>query len=258
MAGRTVNKWLKVYLDGYDVTGSSRTVGPLGVSFDEVDLLTIGDAVKGILPGHASISAGALNVVMDNTASTGFHTLFSASPGAKRNLMVAVGIQAAPAQGDPVFMAQPEQKDYIAENGGVYFNMAFDMPSITSTSLAYDIPWGSLLRPANATTAVNSSVGIDDTIAGAATAFGGYMMYQVIAGNGTATIKVQHASTNSDGSFADLGGCTTGSINCAIPQYGIVTTTARTTSVNRYLRWQIVLGTATSVTFALGFHRALR
>ena len=171
--------------------------------------------------------------------------------------MVAVGIQAEPAQGDPVFMGQFEQKGFGKEiNTGVYLNIPFEQSSIRGTTLAYDNPWGRLLRPKTATTAANTAVGIDDY--GAATAFGGYMTYQVFAGNGTATIKVQHAAANNDGSFADLGGATSGEIDCSAVKYGIVATTARTTAVNQYLRWQIALGTATSVTFALGFHRALR
>ncbi len=80
-------------------------------------------------------------------------------------------------------------------------------------------------------------------------------MAQVLAGNGTATIKTQHAALNLDGSFADLGGCTTGVVDCSSPFAGIYNTTAVTTTVNQYLRWQIVLGTATSVTFALAFVR---
>lgn len=256
MAGRTTAKHLKVYVDGYDVTGTSRSIGPLSTSFEEVDLTCIGDPIKGTLFGHATVGAGTLNVVMDNTALTGFHTVFSGSAGDKRNLMVGVGIQAAPVAGDPVFMAQLAQKDYISAEGLHTYSLTFDNASVLTPAIDYPIPWGVVLRPANATVAANSATGIDDN--GASTAFGGYMMYQVIAGNGTATIKVQHAAANVDGSFADLGGCTSGSINCALPQSGIVPTTARTTTVNRYLRWQIALGTATTVTFALGFHRALR
>jgi len=157
-------------------------------------------------------------------------------------------------------MAQPQQKDYTSAEGLHIYNMTFDLPSVTATTLAYPNPWGHLLRStAAAVTAVNSSTGIDDDgITAAATAFGGYMLYQVIAGDGTATIKVQHAAANLDGSFADLGGCTTGVIDCSTPKYGIVATTAKTTTVNRYLRWQVVLGTASTLTFALAFHRALR
>lgn len=256
MAGRTNSKWLRVYVDGYDLSGDARQIGPLGLTYDEAELTGMSNAIKGYLPSHASVSAGTLNAVLDNTATTGIHEVMSGA-GVMRTLMVAVGMRAEPAQGDPAFMGQFEQEGYGKEvSGGVYVNIPFNSYSIRAATLSYENPWGVLLRPKTATTAVNSAVGVDDY--GASTAFGGYMSYQVFAGNGTATIKVQHAAANNDGSFADLGGCTSGSIDCSTVKYGIVPTTARTTTVNRYIRWQIALGTATSVTFALAFHRALR
>jgi hypothetical protein len=80
-------------------------------------------------------------------------------------------------------------------------------------------------------------------------------MYQVFAGNGTATLKVQDAATNTNPSFADLSGATSGSVNCATPSAGVVAIST-TATVRQYLRWQIVFGTATTVTFALAFVRA--
>lgn len=256
MAGRTNSKWLRVYVDGYDLSGDARAIGPLALTYDEADLTGLSNAIKGYLPGHAQVSAGTLNAVLDNTATTGIHEVLSTAGGA-RTIMVAIGMRAEPAQGDPVFMGEFEQSGYGKEtSGGVYVNIPFESSSSRASVIAYDNPFGVLLKAKAAVTAVNSSTGVDDY--GASTAFGGYMTYHVFAGNGTATIKVQHASTNSDGSFADLGGCTTGSIDCSSVKYGRVATTAKTTTVNRYIRWQIALGTATSVTFALGFHRALR
>ncbi len=80
------------------------------------------------------------------------------------------------------------------------------------------------------------------------------MMYQVLAGNGTATLKVQDAATNTNPSFADLTGATTGVITCAAGVHGFVQLGV-TATVRQFLRWQIVWGGATSVSFALGFMR---
>jgi hypothetical protein len=240
-------------MDGYDLSGYSREVGPLLWGYDEQDQTCLPDAVKGVLPGVATVGITKLNGVFDNTATSGLHVLLNGA-GTKRTAMIPIGIQAEPAQGDPVYMGQFEQASYTADgNPAVYVSAQFDKTSAAASTLLYDKPWGWLLRPKTATTAVNSAVGIDDV--GASTAFGGYMVYQVFAGNGTATIKVQDAATNSDGSFSDLSGATTGSINCAVVQHGLIAL-GRTATVRRYLRWQIALGTATSVTFALGFSRA--
>jgi len=120
-------------------------------------------------------------------------------------------------------------------------------------SMLYSKPWGNLLHALSAATAANS--GTADHDHGAQTTAGGWMMYQVTAGDGTATIKVQHSATDVDGDFADLTAATSGVIDCSAVQSGIVQC-AVTETVERYTRWQIVLGTATTVTFALAFIRA--
>lgn len=252
--GRTAtNRWTRVYMDGYDISGDSRTVGQLVWTYDEGDLTCFPDEVKGALPGRPTLGIGTLNGVFSNTATTGLHIIANA-PSGNRTVMIPLGIRAAPDQGDPVYMGQFTQLGYQQEGDvASYVSIPFGLPSETNTTLLYDKPWGWLLHAHGAETAVNSAVGIDDN--GAATAFGGYMMYQVTAGNGTATIKVQDAATNTNPSFSDLSGCTSGSIDCTTVKYGIVAV-GRTATVRRYLRWQIVLGTATSVTFALAFVRA--
>lgn len=253
MAGRTVAKHTRVYVDGYDLSGMTRQVGPLTWTIEEADQTCLTDAVKGVLPNQSEIGIGSINGVFDNTATTGLH-IVAGGAGVMRTVMIPVGINAAPAQGDPVFVGQFEQKDYMAENNvAVYANIGFDKTSETATTLKYAKPWGWLLHAKGAETAVNTAVGIDDN--GGSSAFGGYMVYQVFAGNGTATIKVQDAATNTNPSFADLSGATTGSIDCSTVKYGVVAL-GNTATVRQYLRWQIVLGTATTVTFALAFVRA--
>lgn len=248
--GRTIIKHTRIYVGGYDLSGYSRSIGPLAWSFDETDLTTITDAVKGILPGHAMFGVGTQNGVMDNTATSGLHTLMAAGAGSKYAVMIPIGIQAAPAQGDPAYCGEFELSSYMSE--GPYVNLQWAQPSVAGTTLAYKRPWGSLLHASGAETAVNTAVGIDDI--GASSALGGYLMYQVFAGNGTATIKVQDAATNTNPSFADITGATSGSVDCSTPRAGIVAI-GTTAAVRRYLRWQIVLGTATTVTFALAFVR---
>src|SRR5574343_497910 len=221
MAGRTVAKHTRIYVDGYDLSGYSRSIGPLEWTFDEADQTCIPDAVKGYLPNQATFGVGTLNGVFDNTAPTGLHVLANGA-GVIRNVMVAVGIGAAPAQGDPAYVGQFEQASYMGDpnNAAVYATVGFDKSSETSTTLLYPKPWGWLLHAKGAETAVNTAVGIDDN--GGSSAFGGYMAYHVFAGNGTATIKVQDAATNTSPSFADLSGCTTGSIDCSTVKHGIV------------------------------------
>ena len=256
MAGRTTSKHTRVYIDGYDMSGYTRSIGPLTHEYDTPDLTVMTDSVKGYLPSQPTISPGVLNGIFDNTATSGLHVIGS-SISSSRVVTVAIGDKAAPAEGDPVFCGEFLQLAYTAEDdgGASVVNIPFG-PWEAASLIKYHKPWGTLAHPlAAADSDGNSSALYDD--AGGSTSFGGYMVYHVTAGDGTATIKMQHAATSADSDAADLGGCTTGEIDCSSVQSGIVTTTANTTTVNQYIRWQIVTGTATTVTFALSFVRAL-
>lgn len=259
MAGRTVNRWVRVYIDGYDMSGYSRTIGPLQTEFEEADLTAqMGDAVRGYLPNLCMMSPGTLNAIFDNTATTGLHVVAS-SVESERVITVAFGDKAAPAIGVPTYSGQFMQAGYQASEDGGAITATIPFGAWEGASvIGYEKPWGNLLHTLSAATAANSSgSGVDQT--GASSAKGGFMIYHVTtasAAGHTATIKVQHSADEVDGNYADLGGCTTGVIDVGTaPISGIKATTTKTTTVNRYLRWQIVLGTATSVTFALSFVR---
>lgn len=257
--GRTLNRYSRVYVSGYDLSGYARSIGPLDLTFQEgVDDPINADYI-GTHLGQGTISPGTLNAIFDSTATTGIHALLQ-TPGDK-NVMVAQGIRAAPAQGDPVFCAQVAQTGYTlgAQETPTTVTVPFSRTRGNATSLLYAQPWGWLLHANTAVTGVNGSTGVD--LVTTSTALGGYMMYQVTtaagAGDITATIKVQDSDTNVSGDFDDL--LTSGVINCgssgaAVPTSGVVAL-GKTATVRQFVRWQIVLGTATSVTFTLAFVR---
>lgn len=262
MPGRTTIKHTRFYADGYDLSGHTRSYGPLMWEYDTAEEAALTDAIKGALPSHVSHGVGQLNGFFDNTATSGLHTIASTA-GVQRTVMIPIGDRAEPAAGVPVYVGQFVQAGYQAEadSNWLYANVPFGMASSagTLTPLQYTKPWGVLLHAKAAKTAVNASTGIDDN--GAATALGGYLCYQIfaVAGTGNVTIKVQDAATNSDASFADLTGATSGAIaHTAAPAAGIVAI-GTTATVRRYLRWQLVKDAGiTSVTFALAFVRSLQ
>lgn len=254
MSGRTNSKWTRVYIDGYDLSGDSRAIGPLGWTFDESDMTCFSHAVKGVLPGHGTLGLGTYNGVFNSTETTGIHAVMGTA-GVMRTIMVAQGMRAEPAIGDPVYMGEFEQVDYQVDPAGVYVSMGFNNSSARASSFAYDNPWGVLLHAKAAATAANSTTGEGIDTAGGATAFGGYLTYMVFAGDGTATISVDDSAD--DSSYSALSGATSGEIDCSSVQFGRIAL-GRTATVRQYLRWQISLNSATTVTFALGFSRALR
>lgn len=254
MAGRTVKKWTKVYIAGYDMSGYARTIGPLKYEFDTADLTALADGVQGKLPNHPSLSVGTLKSNLDNTAS-GMHVTFSGA-GVSRQLMVAIGMRTVPAQGDPVYCGQFIQGGYkaVEDSGAILVDIPFgdwDAGGLIN----YGQPWGVLLHANSAVTAVNSSTGVDG---GAATTKGGWMMYQIFAASlagHTATIKVQDAAVNENASFEDVTDLTTGEIDVGTAATSGIIAIGTTATIRQYTRWQIVLGTATSVTFALALMR---
>lgn len=251
---RTVSRWIRTFLGGYAISGDLVSLGQATHEFEEVNMTGMADGCEGFLPGRPNASLGQISGFLDNTTNH-LHDLARAAVGAQV-ITVAIGRQAAPTSGDPCFVVNPEILSYQAldVSGGQFVNIALSKRSARGTANPFHEPWGSLLDPGLvAKTAVNSAIGIDDF--GAATNFGGYQVAQILAGNGTATIKTQHASTNTNPSFSDLAGATTGVVDCATPK-ALIAPTARLLTVNQFLRWQIVLGTATTVTFALAFVRA--
>jgi hypothetical protein len=249
-------------MDGYDVSGMARTIGPLDSVYDEAEMTALADTVKTYLPNHPHVNVGTLNTVFDNTATSGIHALASGG-NIKRVVSVVKGIRAAPAIGDPVFCGEFMQSAYnVVGEGGVFVNIPFAGWAADATHRAYPVAWGQLLHTNVSAAAANASGTGVLSHTGASTAFGGYMVYHITAatvGAGvTATIKVQHSPDEVDGNYVDLGGCTTGVIDVSTaPIGGVLQTTTNVTVVDKYLRWQIVLGTAASVTFLLSFVRGI-
>ena len=256
MAGRTTNRYIRTYVDEFDLSGYARSIGPLSQVYGEADLTVLTDAAKGYFPDQATVSPGTYNGVFDNTATSGFHVVGS-NYTQNRVVTVAIGDRAAPVQGNPVFCGEYLQLSYSAEDdgGAVVANMPFG-PNEQANLINYSKPWGTLAHALSAADSDGNTAVLYQDGGSDATAFGGYMVYHVTSCNGDATIKMQHGAASADSDAADLAGCTTGVVDFSSGGSGVVTTTANTTSVNPFIRWQVVTGTATTITFVLSFVRA--
>lgn len=254
--GRTLKRYSRFYMGGYDLSGNTNVVGPLVWEYEPVGIPSLTEAVRGYLPDTPNISLGDFKGIFDSTASTGLHTIASGYPGSAYDIIHAIGIRAAPAEGDPAFCGKFALDNYLADpsEGMIGVLMKFGLWDASDLIDSHK-PWGVLLHESSAETGANTATGVDDY--GAATALGGYMAYQVLAGDGTATLKVQDAATNENASFADITGATSGELDCSAVQSGIVAL-GTTATVRRYLRWQLSLNTATTVTFVLAFVRETR
>ena len=257
---RSLLKNCRVYDNGYDLSGISRSIGPIKWENEKTVFDPMSDAFKSALGGQATIGFGTLNVLFDNTALIGAHARLS-TPGGKHTVIVAMGMESAPANNGIAAAGQFLQKDYPVDLTASPQVMSIDYDStynVALSNLLYASPWGVLLHANGAETGANSTT-YHDGLASSAT--GGFMVYQVLnaigTGNITAAIKVQDSATTTDGDFTDL--LTSGTINCgsggaAVPTSGLVALSP-TATVKRYTRWQLSLTLATSVTFVLAFCR---
>lgn len=253
--GRTVSKFSKVYIDGYDMTGYSRSAPTLNWGFSPGRWMALDDEVMGALPGQASINLGTYNGILDNTATSGLHAVLSSASDGTRDVMIPIGIRADPAAGDPAFCAQVTQNSYQVSPSAGMVTVSVDLGNWDERgdTKAYPLPWGYLLHAKGLAGAANTSSGSVD-YGSSGSVHGGYMMYQVFArsNTGTATIKVQDST---GGAWSDIGGLSFDVADTSSAYSGIATTTTSTGDINRYLRWQVSLGTSTGVTFALAFVR---
>lgn len=251
---RTHYKHVRCYVDGVDLSGYARSVGPLTWTFGAEPDAAYTDGCKNILIGQADIQAGALNAFLDSDTAG----LYVNRAQGTQNLMVAIGVNAAPAAGNPIFAWKFEDVGYNVEPGSgfVLANLPFGGASYAST-LTYAKPFGVLLYAKAARTSAsgaNTATGVDDYGA-SPPSLGGIFVYHLFSSDGTITLKAQEADANVDGSFADITGATSGAITAAVtPQHGMVTI-ATNYALKRYLRWQVAFGSATTATFVIGFIR---
>lgn len=263
--GRTVAKHTRIYAGMYgtywtsSLCGLTRSIGPLAWTYDEIDATGMCDSIKGYLPGQASISTGPINVIMDPVASdSGGFNSFMYPPatylvanftiGDPMMVQIPIGIRAAPAAGDPVFAGIfPFLGMTYSDDGGLV-TATFDMGSSAAAQYipTYDKPWGQLLHAYSTESASNSSAGIDS---GAASTNGGIMFLQTMGPTGSTAYTVQHADTNTDGSFANLTGASITTSSAG----NFIATVAVGTAVKRYLRWQVSAGPGSG--FVMSFIR---
>lgn len=249
---RSNPKHHRAYVDGVDLSGYARAIPQIAWAFEVTPESALTDECKNIALGQPSIDIGALNVMLDNDAAGAF-VLLDASQG-ERNVAFAFGSSAAPAAGDPVFAWKVKQISYKGEQGAGFVVANVDFGGASSEgALNYSKPWGVCLHPKGAETGANTSTGVDGSASSAA---GGLFVYHLFSSNGTVTLKAQHADTNQNASFADLTGATSGSIDASsAPAHGLVEL-ATDETIERYTRWQLAFGTATTATFFMALIRA--
>lgn len=250
MAGRTVAKYTRVYIAGFDMSGFTRTLGSLDWEFEERTDSAISDEAKNTILGQPTIGISAFNTMLDNAAAVGAHAVLQTAD-APRVTTVAIGDRAVPAAGDPIFTGEFLQKSYLGDLDAAHVavNVGIENTHAIGQTL-YNNPWGVLHHALGAETGVNAGTGQDNA---AATTAGGYFVYHLTSSSGTVTLSLDDSANNS--AFTALSGATSGSIDASATPAAAIVGLGVTATVRQYLRWQLVFGTATTATFVSAFVR---
>lgn len=252
---RTNEKWVRMYFDGLDISGVARQTGQYGVVVDAPQDAALSDAVMNVSLGRGSMKIGPINAFMAPAAApTGLIEAANSGIGT-RDIMIATGIGTEPAVGSPMLVSQFEQGGFsvVQSPGFVVINITLPNNSYAAPH-GYINPYGFIVHPKGAETAVNTAIATLDN--GAASSAGGLFAWQLLASNGTVTLSIDDSATNANNAaFAALSGATSGSVDASSsPKHGLVAL-ATTATIRQFLRWQIAFGTATTATFVLGVVR---
>jgi hypothetical protein len=246
-------KYTRVYANGYDISGTARNYGTVGTKIKLPTGAAYSDAIENTIPGGANIVCGPINAFLSPSEDIGLHELLKAG-NIVTDIMVAEASITEPAVGAPVFVWTMQEAEYTANDDEIVgVNVVFPDASYTTVK-GYDNPFGLLVHAKGAETGANEAIGtIDNT---APSALGGIFAWQVFSSNGTCTVSIDDSATNlNNAAFAALSGATSGEVDATTTPASGMVALSKTATVRRYLRWQLALNSATTVTFALAFIR---
>jgi hypothetical protein len=194
--GKTNSRWYRLIVDEVDLSGDSRQIGEFGVNYQTAPVEGWSDGVMYFTIGQAEHMLSGYQAVFNNTASTGSHTELS---GIEEYIVsLPIGIRAAPAVGDPAFLASFEQLNYLVDGtDGVLANVEF---AKSITDIDHEAAWGVTLAPGTSLSATTNGTSVDN----AASSANGAMahLHVTATSSGNWTLKVQDSTD--DAAWSDL------------------------------------------------------
>jgi hypothetical protein len=198
-------KWMRVYMGGYDISGDLRTFGSIENGYEGADMLGVSETTRNYLAGgNLMTSITGLQILMNDTASSGAFTLLKSAPKA-RKVSFHFGGGAAPAVGDPAYvLSGVHLSDAVAidqASGVLTAPLIYDTRTYSAN---YTKGFGVVLRGNTSITAslgISSSTSVDQ---GAQTTNGWAAIMHVIAtSSGNYSCEIQDSSD--DSAFGNLG-----------------------------------------------------
>lgn len=194
-------RYVRLYVDGYDLSGDSRTFASLDNQMAEVDMTGWDDKIYKFLPNYRpTLGLRGYRAFMNDTAASGAHTLFTTPGSAAMQFIMAFGGNAEPAVNDPGYGLSAVQ---LGDNHSFDAEAAVldvDLIPMAGEGSGDEKAYGIMSMPKTILTSSTDGTSHD----GGAQSTNGWMaLLQVFSTGGVWTIEMED-SVN-DGTFVNLG-----------------------------------------------------
>ena len=205
--GKTHIKYARMLVGGANLSGDSRTLGNVGMSYEEVDVTGWQDLME-YLPGQAELGFGPYQAIFNNRVAAtgpiepGVHTAISGIGSSIAT--VALGIQEAPTIGAPAFSANLQQMSYtadVAANGAPTVNADFSNAVGNNYS---DYGWGQILANGTSVSSTTTNGSLDNGTSSTNGAYAVLHITQSAGAMGSNDWEVKIQDSANDSAWADL------------------------------------------------------
>lgn len=239
-----LEKYARIYVDGYNMSGDARSFSSVGSAYGEVDMTGWSNTSRQWLTDkHLTAGIEGLQAHFNDTASSGSFDLLKDSAAGKE-VALLFGGNAEPEFGDPMYMLAAAQMSA---------NSTFDSQAgILNATFRADVvdynewPWGHILHPETNISITTTGSTLDN---GVASTNGWHAMLHLVDADagGAWTLKVRHSTD--DISYSDLGTFTSTGTAITSEHIGAVGT------VNRYVLVEFTKGSGVDLTPVVTFAR---
>lgn len=199
--GKTHSRYLRMLVNGYNLSGDMRSISAFGVELDQDDATGWSDDAMQYLAGRGRVLLDGFTAILNNeVASTGptiagAHSVLSS--GTEVYGSVFIGIRSAPAVGNPAFSAVFEKTAYSVNGDAVPMVQAtLGGSAVLPSSLSV---WGHVLAAGAELTATTAGASVDN----GASSTGGYIAFLHVTqtagaiGSNNWAFVVEHSSNDS-------------------------------------------------------------
>lgn len=187
-----LQKHIRVYAGGVDVSGDGRTLGTLDNSFEAVDLTSWSNSVRYSMANKQRMTGARGFSGFMNDASGGWLERFQ-NPANARAFAVVFGGGGEPETGDPAYILPSLQHTApIQVTGGAVILTTDFLPEAENIG-NFDNPWGTLIFPKTSISATTNGTFIDNGAATTAGYFG--VVFVFGTSSGSFSFIVQQSTT---------------------------------------------------------------